>query len=203
MWKVIGIPLVLYLIFVLYIYQPVASEEITVAELIKEMPVDTVLQYIEHHSTFAVLEMERAKIPASITLGQAILESKYGTSELALQANNHFGIKAEPQWDNKDRHCIYSYEWSQDKQRMYPMLSCFRRYDNIQASYTGHSNFLTQRSYYTNLFKLDINDFEAWAHGLQKAGYATDPNYAQKLISVIHRYQLYRYDKKELLRNVQ
>ena len=80
---------------------------------------------------------------------------------------------------------------------MYPMLSCFRRYNNIQESYIGHSDFLTKRPYYTHLFNLDIHDFEAWAHGLQKAGYATDPNYAQKLISVIHRYQLHRYDKKE------
>lgn len=199
MWKVIGIPLVLYLIFVFYVYEPAAPEEILVAELIKEMPVDTVLQYIEHYSTLAIQEMQRAKIPASITLGQAILESQYGTSELALQANNHFGIKAEPKWDSMDRHCIYSYEWSQKKQRMYPMLSCFRRYNNIQESYVGHSNFLTNRPYYTNLFNLDINDFKGWAHGLQKAGYATDPNYAQKLISIIHRYQLHRYDKKEVL----
>lgn len=197
MWKVIGIPLALYLIFVFYIYQPPPPEEIWLATFIKKMPVDSVLQYIQLNSTLAVQEMHRAKIPASITLGQAILESKYGTSELALQANNHFGIKAEPKWDSMDRHCIYSYEWSQKKERMYPMLSCFRRYDNIEASYVGHSNFLAQRPYYTNLFTLDINDFEAWAHGLQKAGYATDPNYAKKLISVIHRYQLYDYDKKE------
>lgn len=199
MWKVIGIPLVIYLVFVFYIYKPAPPEEISMAEFIKEMPVDTVLQYIELNSILAIQEMQRAKIPASITLGQAILESKYGTSELALQANNHFGIKAEAKWDSMDRHCIYSYEWNQKKQRMYPMLSCFRRYKSIQESYVGHSNFLTQRPYYTNLFTLDINDFEAWAHGLQKAGYATDPNYAKKLISVIQRYQLQRYDKKELL----
>lgn len=199
MWKFIGIPLVLYLIFALYIHQPAAPEEVSVAELIKDMPVDTVLQYIKQYSILAVQEMQRAKIPASITLGQAILESQYGTSELALQANNHFGIKAEPKWDNTSRHCIYSYEWSQKKQRMYPMLSCFRQYPNIQESYIGHSDFLTQRPYYTTLFNLDINDFEAWAHGLQKAGYATDPNYAQKLISIIQRYQLHHYDKKEFL----
>lgn len=199
MWKLIGIPLVLYLVFVFYIYKPAPPEEISMAEFIKEMPVDSVLLYIEVNSSLAIQEMQRAKIPASITLGQAILESQYGTSELALQANNHFGIKAEAKWDSMDRHCIYSYEWSQKKQRMYPMLSCFRRYNNIRESYIGHSDFLTQRPYYTNLFTLDINDFEAWAHGLQKAGYATDPNYAQKLISVIHRYQLDRYDKKELL----
>jgi flagellum-specific peptidoglycan hydrolase FlgJ len=199
MWKVIGIPLVLYLVFVFYIHKPADPEEILMAEFIKEMPIDTVLQYIQRNSSLAIQEMQRAKIPASITLGQAILESKYGTSELAVQANNHFGIKAEPKWDSTDRHCIYSYEWSQKKQRMYPMLSCFRRYKDIQASYIGHSNFLTQRPYYTNLFTLNINDFEAWAHGLQKAGYATDPNYAKKLISVIDRYQLHLYDKKEAL----
>ncbi len=199
MWKVIGIPLVLYFIFALYIYQPVPTVDAAVAELIEDMPIDTVLQYIELNCTLAVQEMQRAKIPASITLGQAILESKYGTSELAMQANNHFGIKAEAKWDSTDRHCIYSYEWNQKKQRMYPMLSCFRRYKNIQASYIGHSNFLVQRAHYMPLFALDIYDFEAWAHGLQKAGYATDPNYANKLISIIQRYQLYRYDKKEVL----
>lgn len=199
MWKVIGIPLLLYFIFAFYIYQPAPSEEVALVKMIKEMPVDTVLQYIKHHSPLAIQEMKRAKIPASITLGQAILESKYGTSELAKQANNHFGIKSEQTWDSTDRHCIYSYEWSKKKQRMYPMLSCFRRYKNIEESYVGHSNFLTNRPYYTGLFNLDINDYKAWAYGLQKAGYATDPNYAQKLISVIHRYQLHRYDKKEFL----
>ncbi|BDS12921.1 glycoside hydrolase family 73 protein [Aureispira anguillae] len=199
MWKIIGIPLLLYLIFVLYIYQPAKSAPIPIAELIKQMPIDTVELYIKTHAKLAVQEMQRAKIPASITLGQAVLESKYGTSELALQANNHFGIKSEAQWDSSDRHCIYSYEWSEKKQRMYPVLSCFRQYASIQDCFRGHSDFLVQRPYYTELFTLDIADFEAWAHGLQKAGYATDPNYAAKLIAIINRYQLQKYDTQEFV----
>lgn len=199
MWKFIGIPLFLYLFFVLYVYKPTKPDAAPVAELIQQLPIDTVQLYIEKCATLAMQEMQRAKIPASIKLGQAILESKYGTSELAVQANNHFGIKASPEWDNSDRHCVYSYEWNAQKQKMYPLLSCFRQYASIQECYAGHSDFLTERPYYTQLFLLDILDFEAWAHGLEAAGYATDPQYAEKLIAIIQRYQLNQYDHQEFI----
>lgn len=194
MWKIIGIPLVLYFIFALYIYQPSPDPSAPIAELLKQAPTDSIKMYINKCAKLAIQEMKRAKVPASITLSQAILESKYGTSELALQANNHFGIKAEPTWDSSDRHCMYSYEWNEKKRCMYPVLSCFRQYESLEDCFIGHSNFLVERPYYTQLFTLDIKDFKAWAHGLQKAGYATDPNYANKLIAVINRYQLQQYD---------
>lgn len=199
MWKIIGIPLVLYLIFALYIYQPTPTPSAPIAELLKQAPVDSIKRYIANYAQLAIQEMERAKIPASIILSQAILESKYGTSELALQANNHFGIKAAPNWDFSDRHCMYSYEWNEKKKAMYPVLSCFRQYERIEDSFIGHSNFLVERPYYSKLFTLDIHDFKAWAQGLQDAGYATDPNYANKLIAVINRYQLQQYDRQAQL----
>ena len=195
MWKVIGIPLAIYLVFVLYIYQPGPEQGIPIAELIKQMPSDVVEQYVYLNSDFAVREMHRAKIPASITLAQAILESKYGTSLLAQQANNHFGMKADSHWDKSSRYCIHSNEWDPVESEMVAVLSCFRKYENIEACYVGHSDFLTQRPFYTDLFKLDIYDYENWAKGLQKAGYATDPRYTQKLIAIIERYQLNNFDQ--------
>lgn len=194
MWKIIGIPLVIYLFFVLYIYVPVPQKEAPIAELIKQLPVDKVQLYIHNNAAFAIVEMKRAKVPASITLAQAILESTYGTSELAQKANNHFGIKADTDWNFPNRHCIHSNEWNTQNNTAAPMLSCFRKYDNIQDSYSNHSDFLCKRPYYANLFKLDIMDYKSWANGLQKAGYATDPLYAKKLIAIIDRYKLQHYD---------
>lgn len=197
MWKVIGVPLVIYLVFVLYIHVPLPSKEAPVAELIKQLPSDAVLLYIEQNANIAVLEMKRSKVPACITLAQAILESNYGTSELAQKANNHFGIKADTDWNNPNRHCIHSNEFDPKNQQTTSVLSCFRKYNSVQDSYVHHSDFLRNRSYYADLFLLDITDYKGWAKGLQKAGYATDPLYAQKLIGIIERYQLYQYDQVE------
>ena len=195
MWKTIGIPVVIYLVFVFYIYQPSSTQNIPVAELIKQLPTDQVELYIHQHAPLAIQEMQRAKIPASITLAQAILESKYGTSELAQQANNHFGIKAGTEWGTVNRFCIHSDEWNPKKQKMIAVLSCFRKYSAIADCYENHSDFLTNRPYYTQLFTLDIQNYKAWAEGLQKAGYATDPQYADKLIALIERYQLNECDQ--------
>jgi flagellum-specific peptidoglycan hydrolase FlgJ len=195
MRKIIGIPLVIYLVFVFYIYKPEPEKEIQIAELIKKMPSDIVKLYIKDNASLAVHEMQRAKIPASITMAQAILESQYGTSLLAKQANNHFGIKADSKWGKSSRHCTHSNEWDAKEKKMIAVLSCFRKYIRVEESFAAHSDFLTGRPYYTNLFKLDIYDYESWAKGLQEAGYATDPSYAKKLIAIIKQYKLNNFDK--------
>lgn len=195
MWKIIGIPLLIYLIFVLYVYQPLSEDEARLARMLRQLPSETIKAYIEENAPYAVQEMERAKVPASITLAQAILESRYGTSELSIQGNNHFGIKADAAWKVTDRLCLHSDEWHEKRGVMVSQLSCFKKYASAQESFANHSDLLTTRSYYTELFKLDIYDYKAWAHGLKEAGYATDPQYAQKLIGLIELYQLYDYDK--------
>jgi len=121
-------------------------------------------------------------IPASITLAQGILESGSGKGRLARQANNHFGIKCHD-WTGPR---IYH-----DDDRA---QECFRKYNDPSQSYRDHSLFLAKRKRYADLFKHKITDYKAWARGLKKAGYATDPQYPKKLISLIERYKLYRYD---------
>jgi flagellum-specific peptidoglycan hydrolase FlgJ len=146
------------------------------------------LSYIERHKALAIKEMERTGIPASIKLAQALVESQAGTSDLALRSNNHFGIKCGAGW----RGGTY-YSWDDD-----PQMSCFRVYSSIRESYIAHSNFLSnpdKNSRYGFLFRLNKKDYRAWAHGLQTAGYATDPSYAQRLIQTIERYELYRFDR--------
>lgn len=197
MWKMIGIPLMLYLIFIFYIYQP-QPEQTPIAKLIEALPIDQVEWYIQTYAPLAIREMQTEKIPASITLAQGILESHYGTSELAKKANNHFGIKASTTWNSKGRICLYSNEWSEKKQRMISLQSCFRKYTSVDSCFKDHSHFLTKRPYYTKLFLLDIMDYQGWAKELQQAGYATDPQYAEKLIALIDRYNLIVYDKKSI-----
>lgn len=140
-------------------------------------------QYIQRFATYAVEEMEKYKIPASITLAQGLLETGGGQSRLALQGNNHFGIKCKEDWTGK------TMAHTDDAPN-----ECFRVYDDPRKSYEDHSIFLATRKYYTNLFNLDIKDYRAWAHGLKKAGYATNPKYAYILISKIEKYKLYEYD---------
>lgn len=156
---------------------------------------DSILIYIDQHSALAVQEMQRANIPASIILSQAILESRFGTSLLAQHANNHFGIKASSDWNGNDRHCTYTQEWNSYRESAYSTFACFRRYPNIEEGYADHSNFLTTRPWYADLFKLPPTDWQSWAKGLQAAGYATDPQYAAKLISLVKRYRLQRFDQ--------
>ena len=141
-------------------------------------------QYIQKFAQYAVEEMEKYKIPASITLAQGLLETGGGQSRLALEGKNHFGIKCKEEWTGK------SMKHTDDAPN-----ECFRVYDDPRQSYEDHSVFLATRKYYANLFNLDMKDYRAWAHGLKKAGYATNPKYANILISKIEKYKLYEFDQ--------
>lgn len=141
-------------------------------------------EYIERYSPLAVEQMRVHKIPASITLAQGLLESGAGYSELARKSNNHFGIKCGGRWNGPSvRH--------DDDARQ----ECFRAYGNPVESYEDHSLFLKRGARYAFLFDLDITDYKGWARGLKKAGYATDPSYANRLITIIEDYELYKYDR--------
>ena len=129
--------------------------------------------------------MKKYGIPASITLAQGLLESGAGKSELARKSNNHFGIKADKSWNGRSMS-------SMDNGRMCK----FRKYDKVGESYEDHSKFLVGRQRYAALFKLKPTDYEGWAKGLKQAGYAEDSKYPQKLISLIERYNLQRFDSK-------
>lgn len=141
-------------------------------------------QYIQKFAPYAVEEMEKYKIPASITLAQGLLETGGGQSRLAQQGNNHFGIKCKEDWTGR------TMSHTDDAPN-----ECFRVYDDPRQSYEDHSKFLAYRKYYVNLFKLDEKDYKSWAHGLKKAGYATNPRYAYILIDKIEKYKLYEFDK--------
>lgn len=140
-------------------------------------------RYVLTYYPLAVEQMNRYGIPASITLAQGLLESGAGKSELARKSNNHFGIKADKSWNG-------SIVTSMDNGK----LCKFRKYDKVGESYEDHSRFLVGRERYASLFKLKKNDYEGWAKGLKQAGYAEDSRYPQKLISLIERYELHRYD---------
>ena len=144
----------------------------------------TAQQYIELYKDLAIEEMNRTGIPASITLAQALLESNNGNSKLAVQAKNHFGIKCHSSWKGKK---IYK---DDDKKH-----ECFRKYKHVLASYKDHSDFLTRYKRYAFLFQYKTTDYKKWAKGLRKAGYATNPAYATRLIKIIEHYQLYKYDQ--------
>jgi len=199
MWKLLGTILLCYFAWIFWLASAPTSSPppSTSATFIVPTVQDSIQQYLHTCAPLAVQEMKRTGIPASIKLGQALLESRFGSSPLARQANNHFGIKAEPKWDNQPRHCLHSYEWSPRRDRMVPVLSCFRHYHDVEDCYRGHSEFLRHRAHYDPLFQLNATDIEGWAKGLQKAGYATDPTYSQKLLHVIEKYQLKRFDHFE------
>ena len=154
---------------------PKSSKKLSVAERVD--------RYVKTYAEVAQQEMKTYDIPASITLAQGILESGMGDSRLASQANNHFGIKCHKEWRGKR---IYHDDDEKGE--------CFRVYKDPRNSYRDHSLFLTTRSRYDFLFELKKRDYKAWAKGLKKAGYATDPKYADKLINLIERYRLDRYD---------
>ncbi|HZX57488.1 MAG TPA: glucosaminidase domain-containing protein [Mucilaginibacter sp.] len=145
----------------------------------------TSLQYIDHFKTIAIQEMNLYGIPASITLAQGLFESGSGNSELARVANNHFGIKCNSSWTGK------SYFKDDDNHN-----DCFRVYNKAEDSFRDHSEFL-KRPNYAKLFQLDKNDYTGWANGLKAAGYATNPNYPQLLITIIKKYNLDQYDSPE------
>jgi flagellum-specific peptidoglycan hydrolase FlgJ len=131
--------------------------------------------------------MKNHGVPASIALAQAILESGAGTGDLSSQANNHFGIKCHKDWNGE------SVKHDDDEAQ-----ECFRKYNKVYDSYEDYAAFLKGRKWYQPLFKLEKNDYKGWAYGLKKAGYATDPNYPSKLIGIIERYQLKKYDAEVL-----
>lgn len=139
-------------------------------------------QYIEKYKDIAIDQMQRWKVPASITLAQGLLESAAGRSRLAKEGNNHFGIKCH----NWKGGTIYSDDEKANE--------CFRRYHSAKESFEDHSVFLAKGQRYRFLFDLKPTDYKGWARGLKKAGYASNPIYAQSLINLIERYQLYQYD---------
>ena len=145
--------------------------------------------YIKKYRELAVEEMKKYHIPASITLAQGLLESGAGQSTLARKSNNHFGIKCGSDWRGK----TVSHD---DDARG----ECFRAYKHPKDSYEDHSKFLAGRPRYASLFKLKITDYKGWARGLKKAGYATNPRYADQLIGIIELYELYKYDEKNYLK---
>ncbi len=155
----------------------------TTREPVKPFRTLNARQYIEEYKDLAIQEMHRNGIPASITLAQGILESDYGNSRLATQGNNHFGIKCHKNWNGKK---IYH-----DDDRL---NECFRKYEDAYQSYKDHSRFLTSSKRYEFLFDYDPTDYKRWAKGLKKAGYATSPTYASRLINLIERYNLHQYD---------
>jgi len=146
--------------------------------------------YIDRYKELAVVEMHRSGIPASIILAQGLHESNYGRSPLATKANNHFGIKCKNYWMGQR---YYHLDDDYDDQGKL-LESCFRKYENSLDSYVDHSNFLMKSTNYENLFNYPNTDYISWAIGLKKAGYATDPKYAEKLVKKIEQYELYQYD---------
>ena len=140
-------------------------------------------RYVKKYADMAVKEMIRSGVPASITLAQGMLESGNGQSRLAVQGNNHFGIKCHKGWEGK------SMRQDDDARN-----ECFRVYPSVADSYKDHSDFLRYRDRYKFLFDLERTDYKGWAYGLKKAGYATDPNYPAKLIKYIEDYNLSRFD---------
>ena len=142
-------------------------------------------KYIETYADVAVQEMYRSGVPASITLAQGMLESGNGRSTLAVKANNHFGIKCHNGWKGGR---VYHDDDAKGE--------CFRKYGHAYESYRDHSDFLRYRDRYKFLFDLKSTDYKGWAYGLKKAGYATDPGYATKLIKLIEEYKLYEYDTR-------
>jgi len=139
-------------------------------------------QYIQTYKDFAIREMKRMGVPAAITLAQGILETESGNSDLVKKSNNHFGIKCKSSWTaggvSHDDDAIGE---------------CFRTYKDAEGSYRDHSNYLRGNQRYGFLFKLDPKDYKAWAYGLKKAGYATNPRYPEMLIKHIEENNLHQY----------
>lgn len=168
--------------------RPISNNEREVVaepeEIIKSPTISSTDEYIAFYKDIAVSEMKHYGIPASITLAQGILESGSGKGRLAVKANNHFGIKCHDWRGAKIYH---------DDDRA---QECFRKYKDANTSFRDHSEFLALRKRYAKLFELDKDDYKGWAKELRRAGYATDRKYPEKLISLIERYELYKFDDK-------
>lgn len=169
--------------------KPKQSQTTETLEATSKVKVTTeiVLAYIDTYKEVAKKNMVNHGVPASIALAQAILESGAGTGTLCRKANNHFGIKCHKDWNGP------SVNHDDDA-----LQECFRRYDNAYDSYQDYAAFLRGRKWYDPLFKLQKDDYKGWAKGLKAAGYATDPAYPGKLIGIIERYQLQKYDAEVL-----
>lgn len=152
------------------------------SSLIFAQPSSVIRKYIDTYKDIAIAEELRTGVPAAITLAQGIHETGAGTSDLVISSNNHFGIKCKSNWAGP---AVYHDDDAKGE--------CFRKYENPVDSYKDHSDFLRNRPYYTALFSLDPTDYEAWAYGLKKAGYATNPRYPQILIKLIKDYGLQEY----------
>jgi flagellum-specific peptidoglycan hydrolase FlgJ len=157
-------------------------KEIVVVDVVKPKIPASTDEYIAIYKDVAIHEMREYGIPASITLAQGILESGSGRGRLAVKANNHFGIKCH-NWTGAK---IYHDDDA--------LQECFRKYKDAVSSFRDHSLFLTNRKRYTKLFTLKLTDYKGWAKELRRAGYATDKRYPQKLIDLIERYNLDRFD---------
>lgn len=151
----------------------------------KKFPIGSTTEYITEFSKIAQYEMRAFGIPASITLAQGILESGSGKGQLTQKTNNHFGIKCHSGWEGE-------FDFHDDDEKG----ECFRKYNHPMFSFRDHSIFLAARSRYRFLFNYRRDDYKKWAYGLRQAGYATDKKYPQKLIALIERYNLDKYDKE-------
>ena len=145
----------------------------------QHLPNEDIVYYITQYADIAINEMVRTGVPASIKIAQGILETQAGKSKLVAESNNHFGIKCKSNWDGPK---VYHDDDAQGE--------CFRKYKDAISSYKDHSDFLKLQPRYTSLFELDVDDYKGWAWGLKKAGYATNPIYAETLIKFIEDYQL-------------
>lgn len=156
---------------------------LTCLQLSAQYTDEDIARYIDQYKELAILKMYQYKIPASITLAQGVFESACGTSRLARDGKNHFGIKCHK-------------EWTGDTVRIDDdeLQECFRKYERVEDSYNDHSQFLITRPRYAGLFQLDVMDYKAWARGLKAAGYATNPKYADRLIDLIERFNIAQWD---------
>jgi LysM repeat protein len=155
---------------------------------------DARIEYIKKYKEAAIDEMDRSGVPASITLAQGIVESNAGQSTLAIEANNHFGIKCGTDWTGKS---YYTEDDDRDNNNNI-IKSCFRKYKNVDRSFEDHSDFLRNPKKFNRygfLFQLNQQDYKSWCYGLQSAGYASTETYGQTLINVIETYRLFEYDK--------
>jgi flagellum-specific peptidoglycan hydrolase FlgJ len=151
--------------------------------------------FFNKYAVYAINAQMKYGVPASITLAQAALESAWGESGLTQKANNFFGIKDFPndEW-HSENYVAYTKEWNGSA--YYSIEQPFRKYRTAQGSFDDHATFLKKNSRYGKLFSLSVKDFVSWATGLKAAGYATDPGYADKLISMVNKYGLSKYDSQ-------
>lgn len=182
MKKIINIQHSILYIFTAFVFQHHTVAQTAVEDFSQKKMTPT--EYFNAYKDIAIREMIKTGIPASITLAQGYHESGCGNSKLAYQGNNHFGIKCHKDWQGQSMAM-----WDDD-----PTESCFRVYENAEESYVDHSKFLTERKRYAFLFDYNRADYFQWAHGLKKAGYATDPTYPDKLINTIEKHNLHVYD---------